>query len=186
MKNLFTTLLAISLVFLFISAGSAEQAPQKIKDLANNQLAAFGKDPAIVKAVKAENAKGQSLDQIKAKDQQWRSTAGVADFMAAIMESECGRYLRSIQDGSPYFSEIFVMDNQGANVAMTDKTSDFWQGDEAKFKKSFNGGSGSVFVDEVKFDDSSQAYLVQVSVPVLEGSQAIGAITFGIDIDKVN
>ena len=83
----------------------------------------------------------------------------------------------------PYISVIFVMDNQGANVAMTDKTSDYWQGDEAKFKNSF--GKGSVFVDEVEFDDSTQAYLCQVSVPVTDGGAVIGAITFGIDVDRV-
>jgi len=77
------------------------------------------------------------------------------------------------------------MDNQGGNVAMTDKTSDYWQGDEAKFQKSFNGGAGAVFVDEVEFDDSAQAYLVQVSVPVKDNNTVIGAITIGIDVDKI-
>jgi hypothetical protein len=42
-----------------------------------------------------------------------------------------------------------------------------------------------VFVDEVEFDDSTQAYLVQVSVPVKDGDAVIGAITFGIDVEKV-
>jgi hypothetical protein len=68
---------------------------------------------------------------------------------------------------------------------MTGKTSDYWQGDEAKFQKSFANGSGAVFVDEVEFDDSSQAYLVQISVPVLDNGTAIGAITFGIDVEAV-
>jgi hypothetical protein len=67
---------------------------------------------------------------------------------------------------------------------MSDKTSDYWQGDEAKFIKSYSGGKGAVFVDEVKFDNSTQAYLVQVSVPVKDGDKAIGAITFGINVDK--
>jgi hypothetical protein len=101
------------------------------------------------------------------------------------MDSECGQYLTEIQNSAPYFAEIFVMDNQGANVAMTDKTSDYWQGDEAKFKKSFNGGSGEVFVDDVEFDDSTQAYLVQVSVPVKDDGRVIGAITFGIELDQI-
>ena len=70
-------------------------------------------------------------------------------------------------------------------MAMTDKTSDYWQGDEAKFQKSYNGGSGAVFVDEVEFDDSAQAYLCQVSVPVKDGAEVIGAITIGIDVDKI-
>ena len=185
MKKLLTAVLTGCLLFSFGSFGFAEEAPQKIKDLAQNKLAAYGKDPVIVDAVKAENAKGKTLDQIKTKDKEWLATAGIADYMQAIMDSTCGNYLRSIQNSAPYYSEIFVMDNQGANVAMTDKTSDYWQGDEAKFQKSFNGGTGAVFVDAVKFDDSAQAYLVQVSVPVWDGSQVIGAITFGIDVDKV-
>lgn len=175
-------------VFLVMSAGmafSGEKAPQKVFELANSTLAKVGTDPVIVNAVKGENAKGKSLDQIKTMDAKWKAHEGVADYMQAIMESRCGKHLRGIQDTSSYYAEIFVMDNQGANVAMTDKTSDYWQGDEAKFKKSFAGGNGAVFVDEVEFDDSAQAYLVQVSVPVKEGGKVIGAITFGIDVDKI-
>jgi hypothetical protein len=175
-------------MFMIVSAGivcAGEKAPQKVIELANSTLAGHGMDPVIVEAVKAENSKGKTLSQIQEMDAKWKAHAGIADYMKAIMDSECGKYLRTVQNSAPYYAEIFVMDNQGANVAMTDKTSDYWQGDEAKFKKSFNGGAGSVFVDEVEFDDSAQAYLVQVSVPVKDGDKVIGAITFGIDVDKI-
>lgn len=184
MKKSVLLLMGIFFVLSTVTLGYAEQAPQKVKDLANGKLADLGKEAVIVEAVKAENAKGKSLDQIKQLDQKWRSTPGLADYMKALMDSECGKFINTIQKSTSYYSEIFVMDNQGANVAMTDKTSDYWQGDEAKFQKSFNSGKGAVFVDEVEFDDSSQAYLVQVSVPVMDGDQAIGAITFGIDLDR--
>ena len=105
--------------------------------------------------------------------------------MQVLMDSECGRHLRNVQSSAPYYGEIFVMDNQGAIVAMTDKTSDYWQGDEDKFKKSYKGGTGAVFVDDVKFDDSTQANLVQISVPVKDGEKVIGAITIGIDVAKI-
>jgi hypothetical protein len=167
------------------AAGAGEKAPQKVIDLANTTLAAIGSDPVIIQAVKDENAKGKTLAQIQEKDTAWKAFAGLAEYMKAIMDSECGKHVRKIQESAPYYAEIFVMDNQGANVAMTDKTSDYWQGDEDKFQKSFAGGAGAIFVDEVKFDDSTQAYQVQVSVPVKDGSQAIGAITFGIDVDKI-
>ncbi|MCP4694001.1 MAG: hypothetical protein GY859_38560 [Desulfobacterales bacterium] len=175
-------------VFFLISSGvvfAGEKAPQKVVDLANSTLAKLGDDPVIVEAVKAENAKGKTLDQIKATDKKWKGHAGVADYMQAMMDSKCGKHLAGIQNGAEYYAEIFVMDNQGANVCMTDKTSDYWQGDEAKFKKSFKGGAGAVFIDEVEFDDSAQAYLVQVSVPVKDGGAVIGAITVGIDVDKI-
>jgi len=175
-------------MFLFAGAGmagAAEKAPQKVVALAGGALLKLGTDPIIVEAVREENAKGKTLAQIQAKDREWRKTPGIADYMKALMESKYGRHLRSIQESAPYYAEIFVMDNQGANIAMTDKTSDYWQGDEDKFKESYKGGAGAVHISDVEFDDSTQAYLVQVSVPVRDGDTVIGAITIGIDVDKV-
>lgn len=77
------------------------------------------------------------------------------------------------------------MDNQGANVAMTNKTSDYWQGDESKFTQSYRGGKGATHIGDVEFDESAQAYLVQVSVPVIESGKAIGAVTIGVNIDEL-
>lgn len=178
-------IVSIMVIVLLLSVGAyAEKAPQKVVDYAKTTLAAFGNDGMIVKAVKAENAKGKTLAQIKDMDAKWRGDAGIAPYMKELMTSECGMYLKEIQAKNNFIEEIFVMDNQGANVCQTDKTSDYWQGDEAKFTESFSGGSGAVHMGDVEFDDSAQAYLVQVSVPVKDGGKAIGAITFGINVDK--
>ena len=164
MKKIFGFVVICMVLFAgFVSAG--EKAPQKVVDLANTVLAKLGEDPVIVAAVKAENAKEKTLDQIQAKDKEWLAHAGIADYMKSIMESEAGKHIRKIQQSQEYYAEIFIMDNQGANVAMTDKTSDYWQGDEAKFKKSFNGGAGAIFVDDVEFDDSTQASWFRCSCP---------------------
>jgi uncharacterized phage infection (PIP) family protein YhgE len=37
-----------------------------------------------------------------------------------------------------------VKDNKGLNVGQSDVTSDYWQGDEAKWKKSYKMGAGAV------------------------------------------
>ncbi|MCK5351742.1 PDC sensor domain-containing protein, partial [bacterium] len=122
---------------------------------------------------------------IQELDEKWKAKTGIADYMQVLMDNTCGKYLRELQNVEPYIAEAFAMDNQGANVCMTDKTSDYWQGDEAKFKNSWNGGKGGIFVDDVEFDDSAQTYVTQVSVPVVDGGKVIGAITFGVDIDKL-
>lgn len=184
MKRPMITTIALGAI-MFSSAAWAEEAPRSIVELANSTLAAMGTDPAIVKAVKDQNSLKRSLADIKEMDEKWKSTPGIGDFMKEYLENDCAGKLRDIQNTTPYYAEIFVMDNQGANVCQTDKTSDYWQGDEAKFEKSYAGGKGRVFVDEVEFDDSSQAYLVQVSVPVMDGGMAIGAISFGIDLDRM-
>ena len=186
MKRITVIAVMCLVVASFGMAFAAEKAPQAVTDLANSKLAEIGKDPVIVNAVKAANAERKSLSSIQALDAKWKGKAGVADYMQALMENACGKYMRDLQNAVSYIAEAFVMDNQGANVCMTDKTSDYWQGDEAKFKNSFNGGKGSVFVDEVEFDDSTQTYVSQVSVPVVDGDKVIGAITFGVDIDQLN
>ncbi|MEW6236063.1 MAG: cache domain-containing protein [Candidatus Omnitrophota bacterium] len=192
-------LVFIAMGGLFVFAGwafaaekEAEKAPQKVIDFGEKELVKWGYDPIIVKAVKEENAKKKTLEQVKAMDEKWTKTPGIADYMKAMMESECSKHLiTKLLKSQPFFDEIFVMDNLGANVAMTDKTSDYWQGDEDKFKKSFNEGKGGIDIGDVKFDDSTQAYLVQISVPVKEVVDketkkeiVIGAITIGINIDK--
>jgi hypothetical protein len=163
---------------------AGEKAPQKVLDLVP-KLAKHGTDAVIVEAVKAQNAKGTSLDKIKEMDKAWMATAGVDDFMKSLMTNACGQRIKSIKASAPYYAEIFVMDNKGANVCMTDKTSDYWQGDEAKWTKSFNNGAGGTDISDVKFDDSTQAYLVQISFPVKDGGRVIGAATVGVNVEKV-
>lgn len=183
------TSMVVTAVFIFVSAvgfvEASKKAPKKVVDLAHSKLVKLGSDPIIVEAVKMENSKRKSLAQIKEMDKKWRATPGLDATMKAMKTSKAGMHLISIMNSAPYYAEIFVMDNQGANVAMTGKTSDYWQGDEAKFQESYKGGKGAVHISNVKFDDSTQAYLVQVSVPVKDGDKVIGAITIGIDVDKI-
>lgn len=165
--------------------GFSEEAPRKVFELAANSLILYGRDPLIVAVVKGQNKKNIPIQEIKKMDEAWIKFSGVSEQMKALMTSEAADYLNGIQKSKPYFAEIFLMDNKGAIVAMTHKTSDYWQGDEAKFQKTFNAGDGTLFVDETSFDQSTQTQLAQVSVPVMDQGKAIGVITFGIEVKKV-
>lgn len=172
------------LCLLFSTITAAEDAPKAVIDLAPS-LEEWGNNPMLVTAVKQQNDKGTSLETIKSTDKEWMAAIGVTPFMKAMMDNDTAGELKKLESTKPYFTEVFLMDNQGANLAMTNKTSDYWQGDEAKFTESFKGGQGAVHIGKVKFDKSSQAYLVQVSVPVMEGGKAIGAITIGVNLDEL-
>ena len=177
--------LAVGMLALVIgSLAHAEKAPDSVIRLAS-MLKSWGENPTLVSAVKKQNAKSQTLEQIKQADDKWRGTSGVDGFMKTLMENDAAKELALLEASKPYFFELFLMDDKGANVAMTNKTSDYWQGDEAKFTESFKDGSGGVHIGDVEFDESAQAYLVQVSVPVMDGGSAIGALTIGINIDTL-
>lgn len=178
----FINVITLFVLMFFSSLACAEEAPDSVKLLVSS-LRAWGENPVLVAAVKEQNAKGQTLDAIKKRDEIWRKTSGVDEFMKPLMENDAAKEMLRLEKSKPFYFELFLMDNQGANVAMTNKTSDYWQGDEDKFTKTFNNGQGAVHISDVKFDESAQAYLVQVSVPVMDGSDTIGAITIGINVD---
>jgi hypothetical protein len=148
--------------------------------LAKNELAPIGHNAKIVNWTKEKNAQGETMAQIDTKDKAWKAEEGVADYMKPYLEGSCANYLRKIVSMVPYLSEIFVMDNQGALVCETDKTGDYMQGDEAKWQKSYANGNGAIFVDEPEMDEAFGQEIVQISVPVMDGMHAIGAITFGV------
>lgn len=179
-----TSLLLLSILLASVRIAAVE-VPARVHELARSELAALTADPVIVNAITAQNARAVPLPAIQSADKRWMETAGVADFMKDLIDSPAGTQLRAWRKQRPYVSEIIVMDNQGANVAITEKTSDYWQGDEKKFTESFRNG-GVIFVDKVKFDDSTQTYSVQVSVPVRDAAGTpIGAICYGIDIENL-
>lgn len=174
-----------SVVLLGCTFAAHAQSAGNIQKLLSDEathLQAWGSDPAIVAAVKAQNAKRLSAAQVKLLDEQW--AAGTAEALVKqVTTGPCADHLRSLLSAS--HGETFVMDDQGALVCATAKTTDYWQGDEAKWQRAFNDGKGDVFIDRPKFDDSSAQRLAQISVPVLDKGVAIGAITVGVSIDKL-
>ena len=105
-----------------------------------------------------------------------------------VLASEVSKYLAEMkQAAGGMVTEVFVMDNRGLNVAQSDVTSDYWQGDEAKWKKTYSAGPEAVFVDEVEMDESTQTLQTQVSMSIKdpETNAVIGAITVGVNVEAL-
>lgn len=79
------------------------------------------------------------------------------------------------------------MDARGLNVAASDVTSDYWQGDEAKFSETFPNGAGASHISEVEYDESTQTYQAQISFPIVDpvSNEVVGAATVGVNADAL-
>jgi len=148
--------------------------------------------PEVVAAVKAQNEKNASLDQatIDSLDLQWRTEVddNGGPLSTEVLANALSVHLKQVKDDNGgLFTEIFVMDNKGLNVGQSDLTSDYWQGDEAKWQKTFPVGPTAVFVDAVELDESPQTLQAQVSLSIvdLDSETVIGAATFGIDVEAL-
>jgi hypothetical protein len=142
-------------------------------------------NPTFVKAVRKQNALEIPLGRIKELDQQWINAEELLPVQQKILQNECAGALRSIVVRHARIREAFVMDNQGALVGANQLTSDYWQGDEAKWQGSFGDGQGGVDVGAAKFDRSANAVLQQISLPILDADgNVLGAVTYGIEVDR--
>lgn len=179
---------AIVMIIAMTLAGAVgaqgKEVPKSLVKFAGETLAAFGQDATIVAAVQAQNQKGVSLDAIKEIDRKWMATAGLDDLMRSLAGNACAERLKKIQEQNKFILESFAMDDKGAVVGESNKTSDYWQGDEPKWTESFKGGAGAIHYGALTYDASAKANIIQISVPVMSGGKAIGAITFGISVDE--
>jgi hypothetical protein len=162
-----------------------------LTELANVKLREIAGNPAIIAAVAAQNAVTAGYDQamIDALDQQWRAevSAAAKPLIDATLANEASKWLVGVQaEAGGLFTEIFVMDAKGLNVAQSTVTSDYWQGDEDKFTASFGAGAGAVHLGEIEQDESTQAFQSQVSITLVDAAGVpIGALTAGIDLSMI-
>lgn len=157
--------------------GDANKVLPDIKKLAS--------DPVVVSAVKAQNTKNLSMEAIKALDDKWIAAQGKVPEAGELMGNAAAKMLKAAETAKPYFKECILTDNKGANVAISELTSDYWQGDEPKFSNAFADGKGSDYVARPKKDASTGQVIAQVSVPVMDGGKAIGTLTVGVDLNTM-
>jgi hypothetical protein len=77
--------------------------------------------------------------------------------------------------------EAFVMNDRGTLVCSMAETTDYWQGDEAKWQRTFVDGKDA-YVEDPAFDASTGKYAIQVSVPIADGAKRIGAVTLTLKL----
>lgn len=173
-------------VFILTPFSAHALDADKAESLVETQISSWLNNPIVVDAIKAQNEAHTALneDEIIALDQKWR--AGDTGLINATLSNALSQYLQNVvEQGGGLYSEIFVMDNKGLNVGQSAKTSDYWQGDEAKWQKTYGSGHEAMHLGDVEFDESSQTYQVQLSTTVSDGGTVIGAVTIGLDAEAV-
>ena len=181
--------LAVAITSLASSAlGQDNEYADRLKALGEAQIKAAAQNPQVIAAIEAQNklTAGYDAARIDTLDKQWRAEvdAPAHPLIDATLGNAASAYLGQVQtEAEGLFTEIFVMDAKGLNVAQSTITSDYWQGDEDKFTESFGKGAAAVHIGEIEEDESTQTFQSQVSLPIVDAAGVpIGAITVGVDL----
>lgn len=187
-----TALLALAAACSAAGAETTGPGASRVDAKVIEQVRGYLASDIVQMSVADQNHKyrNQSPDEIAALDGQWRkeTEAKAKPLISATLSNPLSAYLTRLQAHSNgLFTEIFVMDKKGLNVGQSSISSDYWQGDEAKWQNTFSVGAGSIFIDEPEYDADLRAWLVQVNMSVDDPSsnKAIGAATFQVNLSEM-
>ena len=137
----------------------------------------IARTPEVVAFVVAKNAEAEPMERVRRQDQRWADSP----LRKTLTQNPCASALKKLTASDPVVVEVLLMDNQGALVCASAETTDYYQGDEAKWQKTFQEGLDP-FIDTPALDSSSGKYAIQVSVPVADGGHRIGALTLTVKV----
>jgi len=157
-----------------------------LKEFVKAKLVPLCTNKVFAQEVTGQNAKQVSLDEIKKIDEQWIAAEDELPIQAEKMGNGCAKEIAKVVKQLPILGETFVMDNQGANVGQNALTSDYWQGDEAKWKNAFKDGKGGIDIGKRQLDKSTNVVDQKVSLPIInEQGKVIGAVCFGVKVENL-
>ena len=175
------------LVALVLAAAFAQEspvdAPRRVRGLANGRLALVRKvisDAELVRAIATRNKVSESPADVKRKDDDWQRDPELP-LRREIVTNECAVRLKAIVQEDPAISEAYLMDNRGALVCSIADLSDYWQGDEPNFQRTFGQGQ-FLFVGDPAAETGTGAWTVPISMVVLDGPTKIGAATLTLRV----
>lgn len=173
-------------------AGSGEELHVRlIRHYVETRIRPWLSDPLLVNAIREQNKKTAeytSFDFVEF-DKTWQLEleSDTHPLIDSVLRNKLADFLREKQEeAGGAITEIIVMDGRGLNVAISDVTSDYWQGDEPKFRKTVGEGSEGFVIEEPTQDQSSQMLQSQASITITnEKGIPIGAVSFGINLDQL-
>ncbi|HLT12652.1 MAG TPA: transporter substrate-binding domain-containing protein [Marinobacter sp.] len=176
----------------------------QLSEVERNQVAtvASGLIQDLAQSVNFSSAihQGPNYDShtdILTQDTVWQALAPrkLTPLAAQILELPVSKTLAEWQAShSPLVTEVLVINNKGALVAMSQLSSDYWQGDEAKFQEiavETDHGLAQrapIWISPIRYDASTSQFQVTVSVPLplTEPNNGLeGVLSLGLAIESV-
>ncbi|HLV00511.1 MAG TPA: cache domain-containing protein [Acidobacteriota bacterium] len=131
----------------------------------------------------------QLRDHVDEVETQWGTLIAPSQsvLLAEILENEASAYLRDYQSFDSSMREILVTDQQARLIAATNKTSDYFQGDEQWWYDCYRDGKGGHYISDMRYDESAQVFAIEIAQPVVDPAtkEAIGVVKAIVDSQDI-
>ena len=175
------------------SAESAQTQLLNYLERISNEVGNLTRVSQILDAVSVSNRdrmEGTALDtQVEEREGDWLTQDPEASrLQSRILNNEASRFVRKFNSITADFREIMVTDALGRLVAASNKTSDYFQGDERWWQYAYQEGQGNSFHGDIRFDESANVYGMEIAHPIRDPSsnQVIGVIKAIADAHEIS
>jgi GAF domain-containing protein/HAMP domain-containing protein len=127
------------------------------------------------------------LAQINDLDTSWQAAEDDDPLINERLGNQLAVDLLRFRREFPEHVEIFITDQYGALLASTNRTSDYYQGDEVWWQETVNNGQGEVYIGPPKHDESSNTSAFIISVPIYapNSREVIGVMRSTYNIETI-
>lgn len=172
-------LVAVLPIVALASSFEITPAVQAELDRQKHALAGWAADPTVVNAVKEQNAKGPIAGMDNAR---WKTVRRSDPMVQGLIQNPAGQFLkRKIEGSGGTLDKAFLNGSLGEKVAFAEKTMSYLHKGQEKFDAPMSTGKPWQMT-KPWFDESLQAYALQVAVPVLDGGKPIGVLVASVPL----
>ena len=179
-RILSSIILATAGLFSGAAAQSITPAIQAKIEAQFKAVAAWAADPAIVDAVRAQNA-SLPADYAAMNQEKWKALTVLDPFVRNFSKNAAGQFLKAKKD--ELVTLPFLSDAAGNKVAFTAKTTNWCHKGTEKHDIPM---TGKTWQGPIEVNQASGQQQVQIAVPVLDGGKPIGSLVVGLSIAKLS
>ncbi|ALN19513.1 transporter substrate-binding domain-containing protein [Ectopseudomonas mendocina] len=159
-----------------------------LRQLTAQHLKRWAYHDELLNALRQAATRNTSIERIRELDRQWQRERLLEEkpLIRRLLQAPASQLLANItRQHQPLFNEIFLSDQSGQLVAISEITSDYWQADEDDFQQAQRLVPGQVHIGNVEYDGSTQSFQSKVSAPIHdpEDGRLLGVLSLGINIE---
>jgi len=196
MKTLFVPLICILVltsIFEITASGQNKETPnlELIDNSVVEGIRSFVETDIVRLSIQNQNDRHKNVSSVEILrlDEQWRKEQKTfkKPLISSTLSNPLSAYFTRIQAQSTgLYVEIFAMDATGLNVGQSSISTDYWQGDESKFQRTYFGKADTVFIETPHYDSHLDIWRVQINLPVDDRlGKRIGAVTFEVNLSEL-
>jgi signal transduction histidine kinase len=122
----------------------------------------------------------------KDMDKAWLEARENSPLLNEYLKNRVGISMQDIKNVRKTTAELFITDKFGGLVASSNKTTDFYQADEAWWREAYNGGKGKIYAGDIELDASSGCWVIPIAVAMKnENNEVVGVCKEGLSLERI-